>query len=188
MFPYISCASSLVLTHGGKKSYYSHPSFSLLSRTIFFLPKACADCFCCHLWFCATNSFLLLSDLFRRHAALRGQRSTVAVSLNFLQRPSKASKSGQTFVICDVCIVVVSRCSLISSGSQMLLLLGSQTSHKHQSRSRKCINMVLHSSSPSGSWFCFAVVQARMCKRFQLHCEITLKSCIIRTKLQSTSR
>lgn len=147
VFPYISCVSSLVLTHGGKKSYYSHPSFSL-SRTIFFLPKASADCFCCHLWFCATNSFLLLSDLFRRHAALRGQRSTVAVSLNFLQRPSKASKSGQTFIICDVCIVVISRCSLISSGSQMLLLLGSQSSHKHQSRSRKCINMVCSTLRP----------------------------------------
>lgn len=108
VFPYISCASSLVLTHRGRKSYYSHPSFSLLSRTIFFLPKACADCFCCHLGFCATDSFLLLSDLSRRRAALRGQRSMVAVSLNFLQRQSKASKSGQTFIIygvwCRCCI------------------------------------------------------------------------------------
>lgn len=151
VFPYISCASSLVLTRRGKKiGYYSHPSFSLLSR-IFFLPKPCADCFCCHLGFCAMDSFLLLSDLFRRRAVLRGQRSMVAVSLNFLHRQSKASKGGQTFIICDVYIVVVSRCSLISSGSQMLLLLGflwGQSSHKHQSRSRKSINMVCSTFRP----------------------------------------
>lgn len=108
-----------------KSCYYSHRSFSLLSRTICFLPKACADAFCCHLWPGATDSFLVLSDLFRRRAAHRGQSSMVAVSLNFLQGQNKASKCGQTFITRDVCIVVVLRCSLISSGSQLLLLLGS---------------------------------------------------------------